>query len=195
VNRQDAVKPEEEEAKEAPRRWYRVHPITDELYFVRPDAGLAGRTVGHPDAGVVTRLASVDEDDVATSSTGIENVAPVRSALKGSLARTNSLPRNLDRMTVDDGKNFDFNDTFVNLCKLCFDKPADVVMLPCRHGGLCEECLRRSLFIKPAHKGGMSCPWCRKKIIEVIKMYGEGAINMYGYAISAGCFFEGKDDS
>lgn len=181
-------KKEKAKVKEAPRRWYRVHPITDELYFVRPDAGMAGRTPGHPDAGVLRNSlmeSQFDED--------LESHAPVTSLVKRGMQKRSSLPRNMDRMQGLDEPGF--NDVFVNLCKMCYDKRADIVLLPCRHGGMCETCLRKTLFMRPAHKGGFCCPWCRKKIMEVIKMYEDGAINMYGYAINAGCFFEGKDDN
>lgn len=180
-------------APEASRRWYRVHPITDELYFVRADAGIAGRTAGHPDAGVIENLEMRNDADDAGKSNLNSGELPVQSKVKNSLFNRISLPRDIDRMTGMGEPGF--NDTFVNLCKFCFDARADVVILPCKHGGFCEACLRKILYIRPAHKGGNSCPWCRKKIIEVIKMYADGAVKGYGYAISSGCFFEGKDDN
>merc|ERR1712228_439863 len=98
-----------------------------------------------------------------------------------------SVPQNMDRMVGLSVEGFD--DTFVNLCKMCYDAKSNIVILPCRHGGFCETCLRRCLFIRPAHRGGRVCPWCRKDITEVIKLYEEGAIKGYGYAIKAGSFF------
>jgi len=188
-----AAKFAQAKAPEASRRWYRVHPITDELYFVRADAGIAGRTAGHPDAGVVEKLEMHNDVDDSRRSNLNSGELPVQSKVKKATFDRISLPRNIDRNIGmgDPG----FNDTFVNLCKFCFDANADVVILPCKHGGFCESCLRKTLYIRPAHKGGNSCPWCRKKIIEVIKMYADGAVKGYGYAISSGCFFEGKDDN
>lgn len=184
---------EKKQDKEPPRRWYLVYPITDELYFVRPDAGMAGRVDGHPDAGFLEVVESEFLDEMKFDE---EDTSPVKSRLKQNMKRSGrcaSVPSNLDRMQGLGDPGFD--DSFVNLCKLCYDKSADVVLLPCRHGGMCEGCLRRSLFSRPKHKGGHTCPWCRKKIIEVIKMYEDGAIREYGYAVDAGCFFQGKDDN
>jgi len=186
-----AAKGAQGKAPEASRRWYRVYPITDELYFVRPDAGLRGRLPGQPDAGVDEKLEMHNDADDSRKS----NLNSVQSNVKkDNIVRNRiSLPRNMDRNIGmgDPG----FNDTFVNLCKFCCDANADMVILPCKHGGFCETCLRKTLHIRPAHKGGNSCPWCRKKIIEVVKMYADGAVKGYGYAISSGCFFEGKDDN
>lgn len=177
------------------RRWYRVYPISDELYFVRPDPGLAGRTPGHPDAGMLEQI--LEEPQNPGSD-------PVQSRLKrnkdrvyspnsspllkaktppGNMhSRINSVPSGMDRMCgLDDPA---FNDTFVNLCKICCDKESELVFLPCRHGGMCEECLRRSAVSRALNGEGTKCPWCRKPIKEVIKIYDEGAIKMYGYAIT-----------
>jgi len=171
--------------QEAPRRWYRVHQISEGVFFVRPDPGMAGRTVGHPDAGPSTDMLTDEKPKSDNAGT-----LPVASRL--SALRQNSVPKHMCRM-MGLGES-DFNDTFVNLCNLCCDRPANVVLLPCKHGGMCEKCLRKTLFMKPQHKGGHSCPMCRKQIKEVIKMYeGDSAIKQYGYAVSAGCFFEGKD--
>lgn len=172
---------------EPARRWYRVHPISDELYHVRPDAGIAGRTFGHPDAAASQSLITDDQPDKDN-----KGETPVSSKLR-ERHRQNSVPKDICLMPglADPG----FNDSFSNLCKLCYDRPAEVVLLPCRHGGMCEACLRKALFMKPKYRGGHSCPMCRKKIMEVIKMYDNSTVKMYGYAISAGCFFEGKDDN
>jgi len=161
------------------RRWYRVHPITDELYFVRPDAGVTGR-VGGPDAGEVPTLDN--------SLTGCEDgTSPVRSSVKRQMRTSFSMPADMTRMLgLEQGS--DLKDTLDNVCKICFDDKAEVVVLPCKHGGMCESCLRRSLFSKPLHRGGSSCPFCRKPIKEVIRLYNDAAIPQYAYAIEAGIF-------
>jgi len=188
------------------RRWYRVHPITDELYYVRPDPGLAGRTAGHPDAGQVQGPLSPkgQRGRIAPSTAGVSvtkagraerpsnsGTEPVCSRTKlAMVTRSKSIPSSVNRLVglspSDDLKN----EIFRNSCKICYEKEAEVVLLPCRHGGMCEECLRRSLFSKPSHRGGRSCPFCRKQITEVIKLYTGSTVNQYGYAIKAGCFFD-----
>jgi len=56
------------------------------------------------------------------------------------------------------------------MCKLCFSEAADVVLLPCRHGGLCYRCFRRMLFMRPVHRGGSTCPMCRRPIREAVRI-------------------------
>lgn len=56
------------------------------------------------------------------------------------------------------------------MCKLCDSEAADVVLLPCRHGGMCYRCFRRMLFMKPLHRGGSTCPICRRPIREAVRI-------------------------
>lgn len=152
------------------RRWYRVLPLTDTQYTVRADPGVAGRTPGHPDAGVVPGIL----DEPASPGTD-----PVQSRLKKT-RRGSCAPCADRRIGLDEPP---MHDTFHNVCTICFSAPADVVVLPCRHGGMCEDCVRRSLRSRPVCRGGTNCPLCRTKVQEVIKMHDESAVNMYGYAI------------
>jgi len=75
------------------------------------------------------------------------------------------------------------------LCKLCCSEVADVVLLPCRHGGMCYRCFRRILFIKPLHRGGSTCPICRRPIREAVRINEEElhkplAATQYGVGIN-----------
>lgn len=155
---------------EPPRRWYRVHPVTDTSYIVRPDAVMRGRIPGY---GNETR---------SISKEGLEEALrlPVMSRQK---KRRRSLPPQVERELC--GRITPLID---NTCKLCCDQPSGVVLLPCRHGGICEQCLRRAIYSKPAHRGGRACPFCRKRIQEVVMMYDEAVFPQYGYAIKADCF-------
>ena len=49
-----------------------------------------------------------------------------------------------------------------NLCLVCFDKPANTIYLPCKHGGVCEDCSREIFH------GTRSCPLCRKKLERIV---------------------------
>lgn len=42
-------------------------------------------------------------------------------------------------------------------CVICFENPKQVIILPCGHVCLCEECSNRIL---------LSCPMCRKDIVS-----------------------------
>mmetsp|Transcript_92412 Transcript_92412/g.146084 ORF Transcript_92412/g.146084 Transcript_92412/m.146084 type:complete len:304 (+) Transcript_92412:114-1025(+) len=168
------------------RRWYRVYPISDELYFVRPDAGLAGRAAGHPDAGMLEDILEEPQspgcDPVQSRLKRNKDRTPKPKSLGNMHTRINSVPCGMDRMYGLHEPSS--NDTFVNLCKICCDVQSELVFLPCKHGGMCESCLRRMAFSRALNREGTRCPWCRKPIKEVIKIYDEGAIKMYGYAIS-----------
>lgn len=193
----------EQKAEEAtntppPRRWYRVHPTTNSTYFVRPDAGLRGRIPGYskgldakseeektsPRAGVVTRRRLTEEPPEAD--------LPVRS--HRHIQRQLSLPADVERRC---GLSEECIDGFMDdVCKICYDNPSDVVALPCKHGGICGKCLRIHMFSKPRHKGGGTCPICRRSIGEVIQIYREAVFpRAYGYAIKADCFRKLHSDS
>ena len=48
-----------------------------------------------------------------------------------------------------------------NVCSLCFANPADSVILPCGHTGICYECASR--WVRETN----SCPVCRHKDVNV----------------------------
>lgn len=54
-------------------------------------------------------------------------------------------------------------------CTVCMDGPADTVLQPCSHGGICYACadalVRRALL-----NGGALCPHCRAPITSLIKL-------------------------
>jgi len=157
-----------------PHRWYRIHPEGNERYFVRPDAGRRGRLYGFKGPQLL--------DDEA------EGLLPVQSRAKAATSsrrRWRSLPPQLEgRLGWTEPEGFDF-DIFRNKCRICYERPTQVILLPCRHGALCEECLRRTIFSRPAHRGGRLCPLCRKRILEVVWIYGDAAIPQYGFTIKA----------
>eukprot|EP00927_Polykrikos_kofoidii_P070021 TRINITY_DN65848_c0_g1_i1.p1 TRINITY_DN65848_c0_g1~~TRINITY_DN65848_c0_g1_i1.p1 ORF type:complete len:245 (-),score=21.20 TRINITY_DN65848_c0_g1_i1:40-774(-) len=75
---------------------------------------------------------------------------------------------------------------FGETCRVCFDRLAEVLALPCRHRGICEQCLRRWFFSRPAHRGGRSCPFCRGPLHEVIRVIPSKDPVQLGYSISIG---------
>jgi len=164
-------------------RWYRVHPTGDGMqWFVRPDAGRRGRvpgvkcedewrdSVNHP------HEASVEGDlDI------------IRAKSKGAAAtarrRYKSLPLEIERrISLPEPKGFE-DDAFHNTCRICFERPCQVVTLPCRHFIMCQDCLRRHTFSRPVHRGGRDCPLCRRFIREMVYVYSDAAIPQYGFAI------------
>ncbi|CAK0863921.1 unnamed protein product [Prorocentrum cordatum] len=75
-------------------------------------------------------------------------------------------------------------DAFSNDCRVCFEKPVRVVLLPCRHGGLCEDCYKGTLFSRPPHRGGRQCPFCRQTIQEAVQLCPlPGEALQYGYGV------------
>lgn len=51
-------------------------------------------------------------------------------------------------------------------CKICLSDVADVVMRPCGHGALCEDCTRRLV----GEKSTAFCPYCRTPISAFMKV-------------------------
>lgn len=48
-------------------------------------------------------------------------------------------------------------------CCICFDRPANAVFLPCKHGGSCLECAQK---LMPGR-----CPLCRTTITECMQVF------------------------
>ena len=46
-------------------------------------------------------------------------------------------------------------------CKICFDEPANCLLIPCKHLVLCEACAALSL----------TCPICRGRVSETLLVY------------------------
>lgn len=155
----------ESAAEATPERrenWYSVRTKTNqEVYTVRaianPQEG--GHVRGTPsfnlertwskrEAGSRSQITKTDDDS-----------PPIRSQ---------SVPHKVERFFgLDDGEEPVSED---NICRLCCTEAADVVLLPCRHGGICYRCFRRILFMKPLHRGGCTCPICRRHIREAVRI-------------------------
>ncbi len=55
------------------------------------------------------------------------------------------------------------------MCTVCMDAPADTVMMPCAHGGICFKCAD-SLVNKYLLRGGAKCIHCRSSIDTLVKL-------------------------
>jgi len=168
-------------ARLPPRRWYRVLPISELQYFVRPDDGLRGRI-----PGLGARPAEEDYDDW-TADEAIEDSSTqwMMSKRKSFLRSQRSVPDFMERQwSLPDPSGFEC-DAFRNCCRICYDRPSDIVVLPCRHGAMCEHCVKRTLFSRPTHRGGRMCPFCRKEIIELLRIERDSPVMEFGYTIKA----------
>lgn len=89
---------------------------------------------------------------------------------RNPLQRSQSVPRSIERRWClrNNTSQEEFREDLQ--CKICYSEAADVVLLPCRHGGMCYRCFRRSLFMRPIHRGGCTCPTCRRQISEVVRI-------------------------
>lgn len=59
----------------------------------------------------------------------------------------------------------------VELCTLCSAQPAEVVLQPCGHGTMCEQCISSWLLAHPDR----SCPLCRQPTETVLRVKDRGA--------------------
>ncbi len=60
-------------------------------------------------------------------------------------------------------------------CTVCMDGAGDVVLLPCSHSAICEDCAKH--IAKNKSVGGSHCPRCRediKKLLRLSEVYPEG---------------------
>eukprot|EP00435_Cladocopium_sp_Y103_P052509 s916_g16.t1 len=53
-------------------------------------------------------------------------------------------------------------------CVVCLDEIGNMVLLPCAHGGVCEECTTR--IVQNRAFGGAHCPHCRSAISTIVKL-------------------------
>lgn len=53
-------------------------------------------------------------------------------------------------------------------CVVCLDSIGNMVMVPCGHGGICEDCTAR--IVQNRASGGSHCPHCRSVIKLVVKI-------------------------
>jgi hypothetical protein len=53
-------------------------------------------------------------------------------------------------------------------CVVCLDSPGCMVLIPCGHGGVCEECCTR--IAQNRASGGAHCPHCRSGIQKLVKI-------------------------
>ena len=58
--------------------------------------------------------------------------------------------------------NDDSDDELANLCKICFEKPIDTVILECGHQIVCELC---------SGSVGNLCPLCRQPITRIVRSF------------------------
>lgn len=148
------------ETPNAPRRWYKVHP----------------EKVGN---GYSVRSVDLDVD--------LGHVPGGQQAGEGQ-KRDISNRRSARARSWRPAFPDDRDDIKEGLCTICYAKPSGVVILPCKHGGICEGCLRRAFFSRAAHKGARTCPFCRAAIKEVVRIDDSKRGRQYGYAIKIDAF-------
>ena len=108
---------------------------------------------GHRSASSVASLTSKHIDgsasvkDGASGAWGLPEVDPPR---KKEVIKPQKVIRKPD-------------DSDAGICKVCFDRRIDVVLLPCGHLVVCMTC---------SATVGSTCPMCRQRITSVVKTYG-----------------------
>eukprot|EP00434_Breviolum_minutum_P030320 symbB.v1.2.026820.t2/scaffold2709.1/size72633/3 len=60
------------------------------------------------------------------------------------------------------------NDGGLPQCVVCLDETGNMVLLPCAHGGVCEDCVTR--IVQNRAFGGAHCPHCRSGISTIVKL-------------------------
>lgn len=59
-------------------------------------------------------------------------------------------------------------------CEICDERPKNIVLYPCMHGGFCELCIRSLIYNTTKLKYSLPCcPLCRKHIYDVYKISNE----------------------
>jgi len=143
---------------------YRVHRRRcGEQFAVRP----CGVDAVEPPEGCVGRLAA--QPGVAQEPPRVVPCRSLSAPPRLSVAVGGGSSASACLVGASAGSPFDEE----QLCKICCSEQADVVLLPCRHGDMCHACFRRILFMRPPHRGGSSCPICRKDIFHALRIEAE----------------------
>ena len=81
---------------------------------------------------------------------------------KNAENQRNKLQKQVNSLEKDLSKLKEANSTDMKelRCCICHDKQSNILLRPCNHLSLCEECLKNG-----------RCPLCRKKIKETIKVF------------------------
>mmetsp|Transcript_102032 Transcript_102032/g.263779 ORF Transcript_102032/g.263779 Transcript_102032/m.263779 type:complete len:284 (+) Transcript_102032:73-924(+) len=113
------------------------------------------------------RCVAGPEDSEEVKLTHIVEQVPTPLSPRGKSARSvrrcHTAPQRLVEMAVEEVEPD-------SVCQICCTAPSEVVLLPCRHSGLCDACLRRVMFMRAPHRGGCCCPFCRRRIREVVRI-------------------------
>lgn len=81
------------------------------------------------------------------------------------LALTPSRPQRALEVDVETASNAENG---LPQCVVCLDEIGNMVLLPCAHGGVCEECTTR--IVQNRAFGGAHCPHCRSAISTIVKL-------------------------
>lgn len=57
--------------------------------------------------------------------------------------------KNIKKENIENSSNYD------KICYICFDKPFNIYLKPCRHTGFCITCFKKLL------KNSTNCPICK----------------------------------
>jgi len=74
-----------------------------------------------------------------------------------------NLSQPLSNLNINQEQKTQISDDDAKCCVICFDQPADVIFLPCKHMKVCSKC---AYALKDSR-----CPLCRQAIKEIIKPY------------------------
>jgi len=56
----------------------------------------------------------------------------------------------------------------IPVCSVCLDGVGDMILQPCEHGGICEDCAKHIALNKAV--GGAHCPKCRMDISNILRI-------------------------
>lgn len=56
------------------------------------------------------------------------------------------------------------------LCSICWERPKEVVLVPCMHANLCRQC-GDAIGRNGAGEQAAKCPTCRKNIANVVRIF------------------------
>ena len=110
--------------------------------------------------GVVTELRGVDEKGCAMVKCSFSGRVP------GCFFRIRDLTF-VEEKKPEPAQELADSDPDSKMCKICYEKERNCVLVPCGHLGLCFECAKG----EKDRGARFLCPFCRKPVLDVVKVF------------------------
>jgi len=130
------------------------------------------------EGAAVERVAESEVNNVESEVNNVEAAAEAEATAETNVVQPQTVGRpqadqepteeHLCQAEVRSERSSRIGEDGLPVCVVCLDKSGCMVLLPCAHGGVCEECATR--IAQNRAMGGAHCPHCRAVIETLVKL-------------------------